>query len=75
MSVAATDRPPVFAASPCINVCRMDAESGLCAGCLRTLDEIAGWARASNDARLAILAEVERRRGAQAVQFGAGERA
>lgn len=75
MSVAATDRLPVFAASPCINVCRMDAESGLCAGCLRTLDEIAGWARASNDARLAILAEVERRRGVQAVQFGAGERA
>lgn len=74
MSVAAAGRPPVFAASPCINVCRMDAESGLCAGCLRTLDEIAGWAHASNDARLAILAEVERRRGAQAVQFGAGER-
>jgi len=75
VSVAAAGRPPVFAASPCINVCRMDAESGLCAGCLRTLDEIPGWARASNDARLAILAEVERRRGAQAVQFGAGERA
>lgn len=25
MSVAAAGRPPVFAASPCINVCRMDA--------------------------------------------------
>jgi predicted Fe-S protein YdhL (DUF1289 family) len=27
--------------SPCISVCSMDAASGLCEGCLRTLDEIA----------------------------------
>ena len=31
--------------SPCISVCRMDAASGLCEGCLRTLDEIAAWSR------------------------------
>ena len=29
--------------SPCISVCRMDAKSGLCEGCQRTLDEIAAW--------------------------------
>ena len=29
--------------SPCIDVCRMDARSGWCEGCLRTLDEIAAW--------------------------------
>ena len=29
--------------SPCINVCLMNEESGLCEGCLRTLDEIAVW--------------------------------
>jgi predicted Fe-S protein YdhL (DUF1289 family) len=29
--------------SPCINVCRMDAASGWCEGCLRTLAEIATW--------------------------------
>jgi predicted Fe-S protein YdhL (DUF1289 family) len=50
------------AASPCINVCKMEAESGLCAGCLRTLGEIAGWSRAANAERLSILAAVERRR-------------
>ena len=33
--------PPL--ASPCSGVCRIDAASGLCAGCHRTLDEIAGW--------------------------------
>jgi predicted Fe-S protein YdhL (DUF1289 family) len=31
--------------SPCVNVCRMDPQSGLCEGCLRTLDEIAGWSK------------------------------
>ena len=49
-------------ASPCINVCRMDARSGLCAGCFRTLDEIAAWAGADDRRRLAILAAVARRR-------------
>jgi uncharacterized protein len=29
--------------SPCISVCKMDARSGWCEGCMRTLDEIAGW--------------------------------
>ena len=48
--------------SPCINVCKMDADSGLCAGCFRTLDEIAEWARVSDAARLGILAAIARRR-------------
>lgn len=29
--------------SPCISVCRMEPRSGWCEGCLRTIDEIAGW--------------------------------
>ncbi|MDD5295525.1 MAG: DUF1289 domain-containing protein [Rhodocyclaceae bacterium] len=43
-------------ASPCINICRM--EGGLCAGCLRTLDEIARWSGASPDEKRSILAAV-----------------
>jgi len=42
-------------ASPCINVCRLDARSGLCVGCLRTLDEIAAWSRLDDAGRAAIL--------------------
>lgn len=48
--------------SPCINVCRMDATSGLCEGCLRTIDEIAGWAAAPDDKKRLILAAVAQRR-------------
>jgi predicted Fe-S protein YdhL (DUF1289 family) len=32
--------------SPCISVCRMDAATGLCEGCFRTIDEIVGWGAA-----------------------------
>jgi predicted Fe-S protein YdhL (DUF1289 family) len=32
--------------SPCINVCVLD-ERNVCRGCLRTIDEIAGWGRMS----------------------------
>jgi len=49
--------------SPCINICRMDATSGLCLGCFRSLEEIAGWAGANDTARALILAAVARRRG------------
>ena len=48
--------------SPCVNVCRMDADNHMCVGCFRTLDEIAQWSRASEDAKRAILAAVEGRR-------------
>jgi len=52
---------PEAAASPCIDVCRM--EEGLCAGCLRTIDEIARWANAGDDERRLILVAVAQRRG------------
>jgi uncharacterized protein len=42
--------------TPCIDVCEMDAASGLCTGCGRTLDEIAGWADMSKEERRAIMA-------------------
>ena len=48
--------------SPCIDVCRMDAKSGLCEGCLRTLDEIAGWAAAPDEQKRLILAAIAQRR-------------
>ncbi len=40
--------------SPCISVCTMDAETGLCIGCYRTLDEIAGWSGMDDDAKRAL---------------------
>ena len=55
-------RKQVVAASPCINVCTLDAARGLCQGCFRTVDEISLWSRVDNEQRLSILAAAARRR-------------
>ena len=48
--------------SPCINVCRMDEASGLCSGCLRSLDEIAAWSTLDDAAKRAVWLELPARR-------------
>ena len=40
--------------SPCNNVCRIDGASGLCAGCLRTIDEIVSWGSLDEDGKRAV---------------------
>ncbi|WP_106283990.1 MULTISPECIES: DUF1289 domain-containing protein [unclassified Paraburkholderia] len=47
--------------SPCINVCRMDASTGWCEGCLRTIDEIANWSLFDDDAKRAVWDAIELR--------------
>ncbi len=47
-------------ASPCVNICRM--EGGHCAGCWRSLEEIAAWGGASDEYKRLILEAVARRR-------------
>ncbi len=51
---------PEAVASPCINVCRM--EDGFCAGCFRTIAEIARWANSGDADKRLILAAVAQRR-------------
>jgi predicted Fe-S protein YdhL (DUF1289 family) len=48
--------------SPCVKVCSIDAATGLCVGCLRTLDEIGGWVEFSDAERAAILQALPTRR-------------
>jgi uncharacterized protein len=47
--------------SPCIKLCVVDGPSGLCAGCGRTLAEIGGWLRFSDDQRRAVMMELPAR--------------
>ncbi|MGI9170071.1 MAG: DUF1289 domain-containing protein [Caulobacteraceae bacterium] len=49
-------------ATPCVKVCIVDGESGLCLGCYRTLSEVAGWAAFSDAERAAIMATLDGRR-------------
>jgi len=55
--------PPRPIATPCIKVCIVDGESGLCLGCHRTLMEIGGWARLTDEQRAEVMAELPARRG------------
>ena len=47
--------------SPCINICRIDPETGLCAGCRRSLDEIAAWSRLDDAGKRVVWARLARR--------------
>jgi uncharacterized protein len=55
-------QPVAGVASPCINVCRMDAASGLCEGCLRTIEEIAAWGTMDDDDKRVVWQRLEQRR-------------
>ena len=48
--------------SPCVSLCKMNRDSGLCEGCLRTLDEIIDWGTASEEEKRAIMQAVAKRR-------------
>ncbi|MCD5361411.1 MULTISPECIES: cysteine-rich CWC family protein [Chromobacterium] len=41
-------------ASPCVGLCRLDEGGGYCLGCLRTLDEIAGWSGFDDEQKRAV---------------------
>jgi predicted Fe-S protein YdhL (DUF1289 family) len=47
--------------TPCIKVCIVEPQSGLCLGCGRTLDEIARWTAISDGERTRIMAELPHR--------------
>src|ERR1043165_4291517 len=46
---------------PCIKVCVLDS-AGRCTGCLRSLDEIAGWPSMSAEAQWSVVRALEDRR-------------
>lgn len=48
--------------SPCINICVMHPNTGLCVGCYRTLDEIAAWGSLSIQDRQQIVADLPARK-------------
>ena len=57
-----SDGPPKAIATPCVQVCVVDGESGLCLGCYRKLSEVAGWSRLTDAERDQILAALPGRR-------------
>jgi predicted Fe-S protein YdhL (DUF1289 family) len=48
--------------SPCVDICEIDRVTGLCLGCRRTIDEIAGWSAMTSAERRRIMAELPSRK-------------
>ncbi|TAG32447.1 MAG: DUF1289 domain-containing protein [Polaromonas sp.] len=47
--------------SPCISVCRISTDSGLCEGCFRTLGEISAWSRLPVEGKRELWQTIEQR--------------
>lgn len=57
---APTDAEPV--ATPCVKLCVIDGETGLCLGCYRSLPEVARWGRMGEAERAGVMQGLADRR-------------
>jgi predicted Fe-S protein YdhL (DUF1289 family) len=56
--------------SPCVRICMLHPDTGLCIGCKRSRDEIAIWSRLSPEARQRVMDDLPTRRVAPAGRRG-----
>jgi hypothetical protein len=63
VTMVASDSAPssTMIDTPCVKICTIDARSGLCLGCGRTIDEIAGWSAMSAAERARLMGELPSR--------------
>lgn len=47
--------------SPCVSVCRMAPDNGLCQGCLRNIDEIIAWSRLTESDKRRVWRDIVQR--------------
>ena len=60
-AIVAGESRPLMIDSPCVKICTLDARSGVCLGCGRTMDEISGWIAMGEAERARIVAELPAR--------------
>ena len=58
---ASAEAAPQPIPSPCISVCQINAVTGMCAGCFRSLAEIASWSQANEAEKKRIWALIAER--------------
>ncbi|WP_112310061.1 DUF1289 domain-containing protein [Pseudogemmobacter bohemicus] len=47
--------------SPCVKICVIHREAGICVGCYRSLSEIGSWSTITSDERRRIMADLSSR--------------
>lgn len=50
--------------SPCTGLCKLDRERGVCSGCFRITEEIAGWPYMNREQKLQVHADAALRKRA-----------
>lgn len=48
--------------SPCINACQLSEDKAVCAGCQRSLSEIANWRHLTDAEKIRVIAAAQERR-------------
>lgn len=48
--------------SPCVGVCQLLEDEPVCAGCFRTMSEIANWLRLSESEKARVLDGIQKRK-------------
>lgn len=66
----AKPKPGQTVPSPCVGVCRLSEDSGLCEGCWRTRDELRAWKASDDESKLAVWRLVEQRQIEAGLQPG-----
>ena len=54
--------------SPCVSICRMQADNSLCLGCFRTMDEIIAWGRMEESGKRAVWLRIADRAGLEPIR-------
>lgn len=75
MSIIPPISSPSPVSSPCIDICQMDDQAGLCLGCGREIGEIVQWGMMSEAARRQIMEKLPQRIAALGTQAVAPEQA
>jgi predicted Fe-S protein YdhL (DUF1289 family) len=58
MVAAESTLRPTMIDTPCVKICTLDARSGQCLGCGRSVDEIARWTAMSDAERARVMGEL-----------------
>ncbi|MFO1048287.1 MAG: DUF1289 domain-containing protein [Geminicoccaceae bacterium] len=64
-----SDRTSELLPSPCVGICRLDAETGWCLGCARTAEELTLWSDLPDTAQLAVWRDLPRRKALLGLSF------
>ena len=56
--------------TPCVRICKLDEESGLCEGCYRNLEEIEKWSEYTDEQKEQLMVAIDIRKELLCAEVG-----